>query len=171
MGRARHGGGRGDTNRPPCPCSPAVLLVRGARPPAAAATPEEPPERPPRETPHAAPPQLHELHETHSVAQVSRQCPPGGARGCLGGRQAWPRGSGGGRWPGRLAGGCSEDSLHHAAWTARVGGKTRQCTCAGQTLAVQGELDFPREVRAGSDPSPPHLYRVTRREQAPFAFS
>lgn len=30
---------------------------------------------PPRETPHAAPPQLHELHETHSVAQVSGSVP------------------------------------------------------------------------------------------------
>ena len=59
------------------PCSPVVLLVRGAWPPAAAPTSEEPPERPSRETPHAAPPQLHELHETHSVAQVSGHAPPG----------------------------------------------------------------------------------------------
>ena len=64
------------TDRPVLPCSPAVLLVRGAWPPAAAPTSEEPPERPPWETPHAAPPQLHELHETHSVAQVSGHVSP-----------------------------------------------------------------------------------------------
>lgn len=64
-------------DHPVLPCSPAVLLVRGARPPAAAPTSEEPPERPPWETPHAASPQLHELHETHSVTQVSGHAPPG----------------------------------------------------------------------------------------------
>lgn len=72
------------TDRPVLPCSPAVLLVRGAWPPAAAPTSEEPPERPPRETPHAASPQLHELHETHSVAQVSGHVPLGPGQGLLG---------------------------------------------------------------------------------------
>lgn len=73
------------TDHPVLPCSLAVLLVRGAWPPAAAPTSEKPPERPPRETPHAAPPQLHELHETHSVTQVSGRVPPRLGRGCLGG--------------------------------------------------------------------------------------
>lgn len=73
------------TDHPVLPCSLAVLLVRGAWPPAAAPTSEKPPERPPRETPHAAPPQLHELHETHSVTQVSGCVPPRLGRGCLGG--------------------------------------------------------------------------------------
>lgn len=67
----------GPADHPVLPRSPAVLLVRGARPPAASPTSEEPPERRPRETPHAASPQLHELHETHSVAQVSGHVPPG----------------------------------------------------------------------------------------------
>lgn len=87
------------TDHPVLPCSPAVLLVRGARPPAAAPTSEKPPERPPRETPHAAPPQLHELHETHSVTQVSGHMPPGLGGGLLGwvlrsrpsGSRSWKR--------------------------------------------------------------------------------
>lgn len=91
VGQARQGAVASHelADHPVLPCSPAVLLVRGARPPAAAPTSEEPPERPPRETPHAAPPQLHELHETHSVAQVSGRAPPGVGPGaaCVGAGQ------------------------------------------------------------------------------------
>lgn len=86
VGQARQGAVASHelADHPVLPCSPAVLLVRGARPPAAAPTSEEPPERSPRETPHAAPPQLHELHETHSVAQVSGRAPPGWGQAPLG---------------------------------------------------------------------------------------
>lgn len=61
--------------------------------------------------------------------------------------------------------------LHNVAWTAQVDEKSHHWTCTVQTHAVQSELYFHREGPRSSDPPPPHLYQLTQRKQAPFAFS